>query len=80
MNRTEQSRNTYNSRAKNYTETPEGRFTARFKQELVRAVQLKPGGRGADVACGATATCWRCWRRKNEHHRVWRGPCRKHDS
>ena len=52
MNRTEQSRNTYNSRAQNYTETPEGRFTAQFKQELVRAVQLKPGAVVLDVACG----------------------------
>ncbi len=52
MSKTEQSRAAYNKMAKDYDNTREGRFTAAFKRQLVKAVKLNPSDSVLDVACG----------------------------
>lgn len=52
MSKTEQSKATYNKKAQDYDNTPEGRFTIRFKQELVNSIKLKQYANVLDVACG----------------------------
>lgn len=52
MSKTEQSKEAYNKKARDYDNTREGRFTVRFKQELVNLIRLKPNANVLDVACG----------------------------
>ena len=52
MNKTEQSKIAYNKKAQDYDNTPEGKFTFLFKQELVNAISLKSYTNVLDVACG----------------------------
>lgn len=52
MNKTQQSKITYNKKAQDYDNTPEGRFTLLFKHQIVNAVKVKPGANVLDVACG----------------------------
>ncbi len=52
MSKTEQSRDSYNKKAHDYDNTFDGKFTVRFKQELVNTIKLKPNANVLDVACG----------------------------
>lgn len=53
MNRLEE-RNiiSYNKKANNYTNSPEGRFTEKFKVELLNSITLKDEQKVLDVGCG----------------------------
>ena len=42
----------YDSIARNYDETFEGRFTARYKQKILEICEVPNGGRVLDVGCG----------------------------
>lgn len=52
MNKTEQSRITYNEKARNYEDTMEGRVTRPLKRLLLDEIDVKDGQRVLDVACG----------------------------
>ena len=52
MSKTADSKAAYNKKAQDYDNTPEGRFTVAFKQELVNVITLKPYANVLDVACG----------------------------
>lgn len=42
----------YNKKADNYDSTFDGKFTLRFKEQLLKTVIIPEGGRVLDVACG----------------------------
>ncbi|MCE1254092.1 MAG: methyltransferase domain-containing protein [Anaerolineae bacterium] len=48
----QRSRDSYNQKADHYDESPEGVYTERFKQLLLKEVRFPQGGRVLDVACG----------------------------
>ena len=53
MNRSnEKSRAAYDKKADDYDNTPDGRFTRKFKHLLVSEIRLNPGCNVLDVACG----------------------------
>lgn len=48
----EKSRESYNQKADNFDNTPEGKFTVRFKQLLLEEVKVNSRDNVVDVACG----------------------------
>jgi len=48
----EKSKAAYNKKADHYDQTPDGRFTRRFKQLILAGVHLRDGMSVLDVACG----------------------------
>jgi len=53
MNKNEKnSRRKYDSIARDYDSTFEGRFTARYKQKIIEVCEVPKGGRALDVGCG----------------------------
>ncbi len=53
MNKYEQkSKDNYNKIADNYESTFDGKFTAKFKEELLKIISVPDGGTVLDIACG----------------------------
>jgi len=52
MNKTEQSRKTYNKKAANYENTYDGKVTQPIKRMMLDAVEVQHGQTVVDVACG----------------------------
>ena len=50
--KTKESKDSYNKKAREYEQTPEGKFTLAYNQYLCERVSLKAGDRILDVACG----------------------------
>lgn len=48
----ERSINSYNNKADNYDDTFDGKFTHRFKEQMMKTVLIPEGGSVLDVACG----------------------------
>ncbi|GAP16132.1 methylase [Longilinea arvoryzae] len=48
----ERSMKSYNQKADNYDDTPDGKFTYRFKEQLVKIIRIPEGGSVLDIACG----------------------------
>lgn len=51
----EKSRESYNQKADNYDDTPEGRFTLKFKELLLDEIKVETNNSILDVACGNAA-------------------------
>jgi ubiquinone/menaquinone biosynthesis C-methylase UbiE len=52
MSKTEQSRNAYNKKARNYEQTMDGKWTHPLRQLMLNTVNITNGQRVLDVACG----------------------------
>jgi len=48
----DKSRESYNEKADNYDNTPEGKFTVKFKELLLDEITVKPNNSILDIACG----------------------------
>ena len=48
----EKSKKSYDSKADKYENTFDGKFTVKFKKELVKKVNIQDGNNVLDVACG----------------------------